>query len=116
MPPSQVCVLKPAQRAVPGGREGRRPAVVAEEENQRVLFQMMFAELGQHRANRIVHGRLHGGIGAASLVRNAREAGKILLGGLQRRMNRVEGEVTKPWFRLVFLDEVYRPRPKASVV
>ena len=61
MPPSSVVRLEPRSGVL---REPlivvpvhRRPAVVADEEDQRVLLELLGAQLGEHLADGVVHRR-----------------------------------------------------------
>ena len=66
--------LAGAQRAVAGDLPGRGPAVVAGEEDQRVVAHALLIQRGDDLADRLVHRRDHAGIGAARRRQVARRA------------------------------------------
>src|SRR5438093_10988461 len=57
-----------AQRAVAGRGHSRGTAVIANEKDEGILLEAMFAQLSQHRADCIIHRGEHCGKRAALLV------------------------------------------------
>ena len=83
-----------------------RAAVVAGEEDDRVLLQVECPQLGQDRADAVVHRAQGRRVGpAALLVAERREAAEVLLGGLDRHVLARLGQVEEEGPVLVALDE-----------
>ena len=90
----------------------RRSTVVADEEDQRILFQLLLAHFRQHGAHGIIGGREHRREGAAFFVLDARESRQVLVSRLQRGVYGVERKVHEPRFALVLLDERHGLAPE----
>src|SRR5436190_15406484 len=83
----------------------RRTAVVGQEEDDRVLFEIQLAQFRQHRADRVVELARHREVGAPLLILDAVELGPRLLRRLHRRVYGIEREIEEERIRLVALDE-----------
>ena len=81
--------LGAAQRRVPG-RDGPEAAVVADEDDQGVLLEVVGAQAGKYLADRVVHGDGHGGVGFALTGLHVGEPLQVGLGGLERFVHRRE--------------------------
>src|SRR5205085_3646510 len=79
-----------------------------DKENERILLEFGFTQFLQHRPDRIVHRREHPRKRPASGFLDLGKAREILLRGLQWRVNRIEGEITKPRLGAVFFNKRYR--------
>ncbi len=95
--------LIPERGVVADGRVG---AVVGGEDNERFVAEVFALERGQDAADRVVHVRDHRDVRAAFLVGDMDELREPRLGGLERRVRGVEGNVKEQRFRAatVFLD------------
>src|SRR5262249_46765768 len=104
----------PAQRPVDAGVVGEeglaaRTAVVAEEEDQRVLVLSRFAEMGRDTPDRVVQTDEQRQIAAPLAIGDGfRDTVAVFLQQLQRGVDRVVGEVEEPRLVLVALDEGQR--------
>src|SRR6185312_6942926 len=82
-----------------------RPAIIADEEYKRVVFQFLFAQRLEHATNRIVHRRHHAGIGLSTLVTDAFEFFKSIIGSVHRCVHGIEREVEEEWLFLMTINE-----------
>ena len=87
-----------------------RAAVVAHEEDQRVLCLLRLIEFGHHGADRGIHRAHHGRVGAAVFFLDVLHLFQPLRRCLQRRVRRVEGQVKHPRLSLARVTSDIRRR------
>jgi hypothetical protein len=104
--------LEASQRHVAGSRLGGGTTVVAEEEDERVLFQPEAPQRVEHASHGVVQGGGHGGVDTTLLVLDGGEAVEVSGDRLQRRVHGIEGQVDEERLRAVLLDERHRFPPE----
>jgi len=114
--PFERCAFRSAQWVVARGVDGcgphRRPAVIADEKDQSVFLKPLFAELGQHLSDCVVHRRHHGGVGSSLLVANVFELFEARVVGLHRRVDGVKCQAQKEWVAGMAIDKCDRLAPQ----
>ena len=81
--------LGTAQRRIPG-RDCPEAAVVADEDDQAVLLEVVGLQAGKYLADRVVHGDSHGGVGLALTRLHFGEPFQVGLGGFEWFVHRRE--------------------------
>lgn len=83
----------------------QRSAVVADEEDERLLGEAVFLQGARDEAHAVVDGRKHGQRGAASLRHLAGKAVHVALGRVQRRVRAAIGHVEEEGLVFISLDD-----------